>query len=164
MKKIYTVKDIQHFLYEHGISWDGVKKNEQAFDDMVLADVKIFNRKGDQDVEVYLDIDELTFKIFIEVYDKVYYKSLIKDFSFDWAKKLLKKNPTCVFDLKNIIEKKMKIIQDSAESIIQPMQEKIKEIKKQAELDLKPLKNIEKLIINSLLENEKDGNDFEIIK
>ena len=96
MKKIYSVKDIQHFLYEQGILWNGVNKNEQAFDNMILADIKFFDEKGYHDVEVYLDVDELTFNIYIEDCDISYQettfsKSLIKDFSFDWTKTLLQK-------------------------------------------------------------------------
>ena len=157
MKKIYTIKDIQHFLYENGILWNGVNKNEQAFDNMILADVKFFDEKGYQDAEVYLDIDELTLNIYIEDCDISYQettfsKSLIKDLSFDWTKTLLQKYPTIASDLKNIVESRMKKIHEYAECKIKPLQEKIEIIKKEEETVLKPLRDMRRLIMSSSLQ------------
>lgn len=166
MKKIYTTKDIQDFLYKHGILWNGVNKNEQAFDNMILADVKFFDEKGYQDAEVYLYVNELTLNIYTEDCDISYEettfsKSLIKDYSFDWTKTLLEKYPTLASNLKTIVESKMKRIHENAEFKIKPLQEKIDKIKEEEKIELEPLRNIRRLIKSPSLQKNINDNNFE---
>ncbi len=155
-KTIYTIKDIQKFLYEQGIFWDGINKNENSNDNIILADVVLFSEKGvSNKVEVYFHINGFTFEVFTEdcsiVYqDTTYTKTLLKNLSLDWTKSLLKKYPSIAQNLKTEVENQMNIIHRYTESEIKPLQNKIDRLKEKESLDLAPLKEIREVIISSL--------------
>lgn len=154
MKKVYETNDIQYFLYEHGVLWNGVNKCENSFDDMIFADVKFFDKNGYKDAEIYLNIDELTFEIFTEdcqinYQDTRYSKSLIKDYSFEWIESLLEKHPENAPYILTAVEEKMRKIHEKAEKEIEPLQAKINKIKENEQSELDIWRKVKDLAISS---------------
>lgn len=134
MKSIYTEKDIQKFLYEHGILWRGEKFEASPYNG-IPAIVNLFNRN--ENFEVYLDIGYLTFKIFyidcnICYQETTWYKSLYKDLSLEWTKFLLKKYPISKEIIIETIKKEKQYILENAKKEIEPLQNKITKIKESA--------------------------------
>lgn len=151
MKEFYKIKDIQLFLYERGILWNGIDKMEQSHNDMILADVKLFDKKGYKDVEVYLEISELDFNIFVENcstddYEASFSKSLLKDYTFDWIKTLIEKYPEQTPTINALVESRMKKIHNYYEPQISELQQRINEIREEQTADLSTYKEIRKLI------------------
>lgn len=152
----FSIKDVQKFLYEHGILWDGTNKNEKSIDDLLLVDVVLFGEKGISDKkEVLLNIKGCTFEIFTEdcsiVYQETHYtRNLYQDLSLDWTKNLLEKDPSIAQSLKTEVEYQMNEIHMNTANEIKPLQNKIDRLKEKEASDLAPLNEIREAIMSSL--------------
>ena len=161
-KTRFSIKDVQKFLYEHGILWDGTNKNENSIDDLILADVVLFREKGiSNKTEVLLSINGFSFKIFTEecsmAYQETQYtRNLYCDLSLDWTKNLLEKDPSIAQSLKTEVEYQMNEIHKNTANEIKPLQNKIDRLKEKEASDLAPLNEIREAIMSSLSKSPTD--------
>ena len=160
MKKPYTIEDAQKFLFERGILWNGVRKNENeaSWNNEIKADVQYFDEKGYTPAEVILSIDELTFKIIAEEMEIDYeettpYRTLIADYSLEWISELLKKSPKDAPMLRLVVENRMKQINEQAEREIAPLKAKIDKIKEREEAELESWRKVRRLALSTEREN-----------
>ncbi len=155
MKPPYTREDVQKFLFDRKILWNGVRKNEneKAWNNDIKADVQYFDENGYTPAEVVLVIDQLTFKIIAEEMEIDYeettpYRTLIADYSFEWISELLKKSPEDAPMLRLVVENKMKQINEQAEREIAPLKVKIDKIKEKEEADLEEWRKVRRLALS----------------
>lgn len=150
MKNIYKTKDIQDFLCSRGVFWNGISKNKQHDNDMVLADALISNTNGYINTEIYLQVSNANFKVFIEdcsiCYEETtFYKKLFKDFTYDWINNLIKKYPEKAPAIKEFIDSKMQEEHSYYEKQITPLQHQINQIKEKQNASLNEWKKLKNL-------------------
>lgn len=172
MKQPYTTEDVQKFLFDRKILWNGVRKNENEKDwnNDIKADVQYFDDNGYTPAEVVLVIDELTFKILAEDMEIDYeetrpYRTLIADYSYEWISELLKKSPEDAPMLRLVVESKMKFINQQAEKEIAPLKAKIDAIKAREEAELEEWRKVRRLALATERGNaQPDEDEQPIIK
>ena len=88
-----NIAKIQRFLETQGIFWDGIRKNEKdkLKTNLILAEVNFESEFVTHDV--YLDVDNLTFKVYqktgaIRYGGTTYLCKLYNDYSLEWIKYL----------------------------------------------------------------------------
>lgn len=172
MKPPYTREDVQKFLFDRKILWNGVRKNEneKAWNSDIKADVQYFDDNGYTPAEVVLVIDQLTFKIMAEEMEIDYeettpYRTLIADYSYEWISELLKKSPEDAPMLRLVVENKMKQINERAEREIAPLKAKIDKIKQEEEAELEEWRKVRRLALATERGNtQPDEGEQPIIK
>lgn len=172
MKPPYTREDVQKFLFDRKILWNGVRKNEneKAWNNDIKADVQYFDDNGYTPAEVVLVIDQLTFKIMAEEMEIDYeettpYRTLIADYSYEWISELLKKSPEDAPMLRLVVENKMKQINERAEREIAPLKAKIDKIKQEEEAELEEWRKVRRLALATERGNtQPDEGEQPIIK
>ena len=151
MEKFYSKKDIQKFLIDNNILWNGVVKDKNSVNNSFCANVKIFNETGFEIVEIYLNVDELTFEIYVEDCNICYQetsfsRSLFKDYSFEWTKMLIEKYPEIYEELRGKIESIITRIHKETENKINRLQLQISQVKEEENESVEIFKNVLNLI------------------
>ena len=149
MEKLYNINDIQNFLYQHGVLWNGATFETSPHLSMIPAKLRLIDKNGEY--EMFLQINYPGFKIYVEECNICYQETTYsykeyKNLSTDWMKYLLNKYPNSADIIKNSIDnQKTKIMTNAAKEML-PLQKKINDIKKSAKEEIKYWDNLEKLL------------------
>ena len=145
---MYSIKDIQHFLLDKEILWNG-KSKPLLYPNISEAEIKFFDKVGLW--TVLMEIDELTFKIYTEkcsinYQDTNFEKKLWKDFSIDWIQYKLHKYPEGSALLRKLIANKKKQIHQNTKKELEPIKDQIKKIKEQEKEEISYWNDIDSII------------------
>lgn len=144
--KFYSSLDIQHFLLDHGILWNGFGKLKIC-DNKIIAKIKPI--KEDREYELIIKVNEVDFKIYREectiYYEETFCSELLyRDYSLDWVQYLAKKYPEKKSLIKQIIVNRKQNVKDAIKTEIKPLQDKIDQLKDKEKFEIDNLKHIEK--------------------
>ena len=114
----YTVKDIQEFLLKKGITCtDSFVKNSN---NSISTNGRLINSKGEADVDLYIFVDEISFRCQITVFStRSTAETISKDFSQDWVKYLISKDPTRTSRMKVVLVGNIKLTHENANKKIE---------------------------------------------
>lgn len=164
MKKKFTpykIEDVQNFLRNRGIIWDG--ENLRANDHIILADVKLIEEDKDINAQIRITINETTFDYAI-TYQDGKRKLVYKDCSLDWLKARLEQYPNNAHTIYSVVTDEIETIQNNSEKEIEKLQQQINEIKSKTNAQVEHLsqfRNLAKSVIDSgITEPEEEQREL----
>ena len=151
MKKFYTLKDVEQFLFDRNIilNRDRIAPGDIPYGFNFKTDIIILS-EGKNWQEVIFKVGELNFQICKDEYgidgNVIYSTKLVKDLSKEWISYLVQKYPEASSLMKRIIASKMKGVHDKAEDSIKPLEKKINKIKQDEQAEMDHLRELDVLV------------------
>lgn len=159
MEKIYSVKDVQKFLFSKGVVWTGKLREESIAYLLGMVPAKVYRLTDKKELELFFDVSNIKFDVYSEKvldYKKMdISKYYLKDLLGDWVRYLAHNYPEKAGEIKELLELKKQGVHHYIGKELAPFEEQIKAIKQKEINEINYYDNLE-TIVDKETENEKE--------